>query len=313
MKKVFTFIFFITLLMFLLPGCGEKKTPAGISREDSLRTVITKLTDTLIVHYSKRPPAYILAKGKKYYRFRSKSGSFGTELILALNRVDMKNLNRHFPLVIPDTLVKDMLYYAPFPLKINGAAYIPKMLIISQQLQVFAAYEFGCLVKWGPTSTGKQETPTPNGLFHTNWKAKETTSTFNDEWDLKWCFNLDNFVGVSIHQFELPGYPASHSCTRIKAEDAEWFYYWAEQWVVTSDEENIRAYGTPVIIFGEYEYDAPEIWKLIASEPDKAVYNKEKIESLVSQYSGTILSRKVVRDSVIASDKRAKDLKVAKK
>jgi hypothetical protein len=33
--------------------------------------------------------------------------------------------------------------------------------------------------------------------FFTNWKAEETTSTFN-EWDLKWNFNIENKEGVGF-------------------------------------------------------------------------------------------------------------------
>lgn len=310
--KIIIYFLTIVILTFFSTGCSSKK-PIQPSREDSLRVLITKKTDTLIAHYSKRPPHYKLFKLRRTGQLKSKFGYFGEEVILELNRIDKKNLQLTKPIVVPDTIVKDFLYYSPFPLKVTTAAYIPKMIIISQQIQAFAAYEFGCLVRWGAVSTGKQETPTRGGLFHTNWKAKETTSTFNDEWDLKWYFNLDNFEGVSIHQFELPGYPASHACTRMKAEDAEWIYYWADQWIVTSDEENIRAYGTPVIIYGEYEYEKPEIWKLIAARPEEVIISSGKMESIISQYSGTIRSRKVKRDSVIAADKRLKTVQTAHK
>jgi hypothetical protein len=30
------------------------------------------------------------------------------------------------------------------------------------------------------------------GFSFTNWKAEETTSTFDDEWDLRWNFNIEN-------------------------------------------------------------------------------------------------------------------------
>jgi hypothetical protein len=54
--------------------------------------------------------------------------------------------------------------------------------------------------------------------FFTNWKAEETTSTFNDE-GLKWNFNIANKLGVGFHQYSLPGYP-SHSCLRLQERDA---------------------------------------------------------------------------------------------
>jgi hypothetical protein len=58
----------------------------------------------------------------------------------------------------------------------------------------------------GPTKWGEKH-KTPTGLF-SNWKAEETTSTF-DEWDLRWNFNIENKLGVGWHQYSLQGYPAS--------------------------------------------------------------------------------------------------------
>lgn len=307
--RLFIASLFIThiILLFLFTGC-KKETIIDYNqlREDSLRTLVTKRTDSLQNIFNKRPPKYSVLKLKRKSQLSSKFGYSGEELILTLNRIDKKFLRGRDTLVVPDTIVKNFLYYSPLPLKINGAVSIPKLIVIAQQIQAFGAYEYGNLVKWGPTSTGKKETPTKNGLLHTNWKAKETTSTFNDEWDLKWYFNLDNFEGVSIHQFELPGFPASHACARMHAEDAEWIYNWAEQWIVTDDDENIRAYGTPVIIFGEYDFDSPKIWLNMADDQDKAVISKEKMESLVNSYAGTIMARKHIRDYVIAEKKRTK-------
>jgi hypothetical protein len=39
--------------------------------------------------------------------------------------------------------------------------------------------------------------------FFTNWKAEETTS--DDEWDLRWNFNIENKLGVGWHQYSLQG------------------------------------------------------------------------------------------------------------
>jgi len=172
--------------------------------------------------------------------------------------------------------------------------------MVSQKVQAFAAYQLGNLVLWGPTSTGKEETPTPNGLFHTNWKAEETISTFDDEWVLKWSFNIDNFEGVSLHQYEMPGYPASHSCVRLYAKDAEWIYNWADQWIVTADEESIRAYGTPVIIFDEYDFDSPKPWGELVNNPDETKISVADVEDQLDDYLDLILERKKKRIELIA-------------
>jgi hypothetical protein len=47
-----------------------------------------------------------------------------------------------------------------------------------------------------------------NWVFFFELEAEETTSTFDDEWDLRWNFNIENKLGVGWHQYSLPGYPA---------------------------------------------------------------------------------------------------------
>jgi hypothetical protein len=49
---------------------------------------------------------------------------------------------------------------------------------------------------------GSEKHKTPTGLF-SNWKAEETTS--DDEWDLRWNFNIENKLGVGWHQYSLQG------------------------------------------------------------------------------------------------------------
>src|SRR6185436_9183186 len=124
-----------------------------------------------------------------------------------------------------------------------------------------AAYDSGRLVRWGPTSTGKRATPTPAGLFFANWKAKQTRSTENDEWILNWYFNFDNARGVSFHEYAMPGYPASHACVRLLAEDAKWIYDWADQWKVSRNGRGVIRWGTPVVVFDDYDYKAPPPWR----------------------------------------------------
>lgn len=304
-----TYCIVFTLLTFLLfPSCKreEKQVMTG---EDSLRVKLTQISDSLAKEYSLRPPSYKILYPKRsnsYLSLVNKYGYNGTDIILNLNRLDRKNLRRKDTLVVPDTFVTDRKYYSPFPLKVEKAFKIPKLLVISQKIQAFAAYRYGNLILWGPASTGKDETPTPNGLFHTNWKAEETISTFNDAWKLRWYFNLDNFEGVSLHQYEMPGYPASHSCVRLREKDAEWIYNWAEQWMVTADEEDVVAYGTPVIIFGEYDFDSLKPWKELASDPESATVSLSELEDEIDDYLNLIIERNKKRIELIAKQDSVK-------
>lgn len=218
-------------------------------------------------------------------------------LIYVLNRTDSRYLNRQDSVLLPDTFLTDINKYCPFPLKDDSLTSIQKIIIISYELQLFAAYENGVLVRFGPVSMGKRSTPTPTGLFHTNWKAKRTISTIDEEWIMNWYFNLDNFQGVSMHEYDLPGYPASHACIRMLQEDAKWNYYWSQQWILEND-VTIAAYGTPVIIYGEYPFGKRRPWRNLTVNPDTLHITNEELYDIYGEYISLIHSRQTQRDSL---------------
>jgi lipoprotein-anchoring transpeptidase ErfK/SrfK len=224
---------------------------------------------------------YAIKGVKPLAQLKTEIGEENLEAILKLNRVDATHLRLGDTLVIPEP-VTDLIDLSPFPREVEMARDIPRLLFVSRRVQAFGAYEFGRLVRWGPTSTGKRSTPTPAGLYHTNWRSKATRSTVNSAWLLRWYFNLDNAKGISIHEYELPGYPASHSCVRLLADDAAWFYGWADEWKLSADHRQVVAYGTPVIVFGEYIYGETPPWKRLATDHcATAVTNVELEETLL--------------------------------
>jgi hypothetical protein len=172
-----------------------------------------------------------------------------------LNRADLKHLSRLEKLVIPSEW-RDEADYSPFPVEYAAAAAEPKLLIVDQPSQAFAAYEYGRLVHWGPTSTGRKAKPTPAGRYHLNWRARSRTSTLSGEWRLNWYFNFHNLRGLAFHEFDLPGMPASHACVRLLARDAMWIYNWGQSWKLDGNGK-LAAPGTPVIILGNYDFTAP--------------------------------------------------------
>jgi L,D-transpeptidase catalytic domain len=223
-----------------------------------------KPTDTLPGSY--RSFAIGVGTGKRTLsQLKSEIGEEAMAVVLKLNRLDADHVRSGVTLVIPEK-IEELISYSPFPRELETAREIPKLLFVSRRVQAFGAYEFGRLVLWGPTSTGKKETPTPAGLYHTNWKAKATRSTVNTEWLLPWYFNIDNKTGISFHQYELPGAPASHGCVRLLADDASWIYSWADQWTLSSDGRRVEANGTPVIVFGNYAYGYQPPWKLLVTD-----------------------------------------------
>lgn len=210
-------------------------------------------------------------------------GSENLSSVLSLNRIDQKHFQKDMVIVYPSRY-DDLFSLSSFPRFIPELSQTPKILFISQKIQEFGAYEYGNLVRFGGISTGKKSTATPNGLFYTNWKGKEVISTANDEWILKWNFNIDNLNGIGIHEYELPGYPASHSCIRLSASDAEWFYNWALQWKLSKDGSTVLEKGTPVILFGEFDYTQTAPWKRLAEDPYIMTISNQDIQKELSTF-----------------------------
>ena len=222
--------------------------------------------------------------GRPFRRLVRELGPDRLTLLLKLNRVDLEHLRAGDTLYLPSDSLVGPLEAAPFPGRVPALDSFPKFLLVAQEIQAFAAYELGHLVFWGPTSTGKRSTPTPNGFFHTTWKAKETRSTDNEAWLLKWYFNFENFRGVSFHQYDLPGQPASHACVRLLAEDAEWIYRWADQWRLTKDGATVVVPGTPVLVFGDYRFGEPGPWRRLGDNPAAASVTAEAIAAAMASW-----------------------------
>ena len=310
----------VPLLASVIAGTGRKsdslpavaqagELPAADSEDSKNRLPSTQLsTSTLAsdipVSISRPAPSkdfdvFKVKTRKSISELESRLGPDAFTATLKINRIDKKHIRVGDLLVIPNASA-DLVNLAPFPNELAAARTIPKLLLVSRRVQAFGAYESGKLVRWGPTSTGKKSTPTPAGLYHTNWKAKTTRSSVNASWVLPWCFNLDNFSGVSFHQFDLPGYPASHGCVRLLEEDAKWIYDWAEQWKLSNTDRFLLAVGTPVIIFGDYSYGEKPLWKRLADDPSASAISIAESETALNQHLATIDTK--ARPSVTAPD-----------
>jgi len=187
-------------------------------------------------------------------------------VIYAINRIEASQVRIGKSIVIPDTLFNDIFSYSPFPKKLGLVSGIPKTVLISQRVQGFALYENGNLIKWGPLSSGKKSTPTPNGLHYGNYKAKRKISSVDEAWILPYYFNFMNFEGVGVHQYALPGYPASHACVRLYMDDAQYIYDWAKQWELNSNGQKVLRNGTPFMVFGAYDYENESPWLQLATD-----------------------------------------------
>ncbi len=268
--------------------------------------VSCKKSDTTRITENKEPKKTIEYKKLKSVSFQiqntkewlktNEADSSKLNIVYALNRTDKANFKKLDSVVIPVDFSGDLVYYLPFPLHVNALEGISKIIIFSYPTQTFAAYKNGELVYTGPTNMGRKADPTPTGLFFTNWKAEKTTSTFNDEWDLKWNFNIENKLGVGFHQYELPGYPASHSCLRLLEKDAKFLYKFADEWILR-DKENIKVKGTPVVVFGSYDFDGPKPWLQLTSNPKVLNIPEAEIEKQTKPFIQEILENQTLRET----------------
>jgi hypothetical protein len=208
--------------------------------------------------------------------------------VLKINRIDEKHA-RGRTLLIPDSIGPE-LGYSPLPDSLPSLDRIPKFVLVSRRVQAFGAYENGKLVRWGPTSTGKEATPTDSGLFFTNWKSKRAISTDDPSWILDWYVNFIALKGVAFHEYELPGRPASHGCVRLLEVDARWMFRWADQWVPGRGRA-VKEYGTPVLVTGDYDYRASAPWTRLAEDAGADRVTTEEVEAALRPHLGIIAAR----------------------
>ena len=280
MKKVALILNISIALLFV--GCKQENKTESTEKE-----VIIKQRN------EPKKTSYRLESAKDWL---SKNASDSTKfhIAYAVNRTDATNFKKMDSVVIPDDLTGDIEFYLPFPVKVSALKDINKIVFFSYPTQTFAAYEKGELVYTGPTNMGREKDKTPTGLFFTNWKAEETTSTFDDEWELRWNFNIENKLGVGWHQYTLPGYPASHSCLRLQEQDARKLYDWADQWEL-SNPETVKVKGTPVIVFGTYDFKAPKPWLELVKNPKVLTISENEIENVAKPFVESIMKEQKIR------------------
>lgn len=275
-------------MMALFTQCAEQepKTPASSNDTTAAkpgRAPINRPKPAADITY-RLVPAKAWLKANK-----ADSTSSYQHLISTINRIDRSNMASLDSILVPSDSTADIAWYLPFPHHVKGLEEIRKIIFFSYPSQTFGAYEYGELVYTGATNMGRKKDPTPEGLYYTNWKAEETTSTFNDEWELKWNFNIENKLGVGWHQYALPGYPASHSCLRLLEKDARYLYDWADQWKIKGTDE-ILAKGNPVVVFGSYPFGGKKPWLELVSNPRALDISEATLEGLIAAKKSEILA-----------------------
>lgn len=247
-----------------------------------------------------------------YSEFEKKYTPQERYTILALNRLDAKNRRNADTLVIPAEIDSTLMSYSPFPIQLDVLSKVKKFVIFSYPIQAYGVYSNGNLVKWGPTSMGKKSSQTTRGLTFANWKKKLAISTVKSEWKLPYNFNIHNLGGIGWHEYDLPGYPASHSCLRLLRKDAMWLYSYADTWILNPGGATTKAKGTPVMVFGDYQWGGQKPWRKLLTDPNANNISVEEMEKLLCPLVEKMLKEQTNREQVADSIAQSKALEAQK-
>jgi len=110
----------------------------------------------------------------------------------------------------------------------------PQRVVVSLTDQRAYLYRGGELVAVSTISTGKDEKPTPTGIFAVLDKKPFYRSKKYDNAPMPWMQRIDDY-GIALHAGFNPGYPASHGCVRLPVAFAKKLY-------------SVTGVGTPVYI-----------------------------------------------------------------
>lgn len=204
----------------------------------------------------------------KYRKADSNMSAYRT--FTTLNRKELRFIRVGSSVVVPDTILKDLKAYSVFPQYYPGAANIPKLIMVSNRFMSYACYENGKLIRFAACNPGKEKTPSYPGRYAMNWKDKLHRSSIDSSWVMPFTFNFHSEAGSAFHQFEMPGYPASHSCIRQFIEDAEWLFSWGRGIRKDSTGKLMPMSGTPVVIIDHYNFnkDKGRLWMKVHSNKD---------------------------------------------
>jgi len=110
----------------------------------------------------------------------------------------------------------------------------PQRVVVSLSDQLAYLYRGDRLVAVSTISSGKDEKPTPVGIFSVLDKRPMYRSKKYDNAPMPWMQRIDQY-GVALHAGFNPGVPASHGCVRLPSAFAKRLY-------------SVTDIGTPVYI-----------------------------------------------------------------
>jgi len=110
----------------------------------------------------------------------------------------------------------------------------PQRVVISLSDQLAYLYRGDTLMAVSTISSGKDEKPSPTGIFSVLDKRPFYRSKKYDNAPMPWMQRIDQY-GIALHGGFNPGYPASHGCIRLPVAFAKKLY-------------SVTDIGTPVYI-----------------------------------------------------------------
>jgi lipoprotein-anchoring transpeptidase ErfK/SrfK len=96
----------------------------------------------------------------------------------------------------------------------------PERVVISLSDQLAYLYRGNTLMAVAAVSSGKDEKPTPTGIFSVLDKKPFYRSKKYDNAPMPWMQRIDNY-GIALHAGHNPGEPASHGCVRLPSAFAK--------------------------------------------------------------------------------------------
>ncbi len=110
----------------------------------------------------------------------------------------------------------------------------PERVVIGLSDQLAYVYRGDTLMAVATISTGRDDKPSPTGIFSVLDKQPFYRSKKYDNAPMPWMQRIDQY-GVALHGGFNPGYPASHGCIRLPVAFAKKLY-------------SVTDIGTPVFI-----------------------------------------------------------------
>lgn len=255
------------VFIWLCFSCGENDLPKDMEEKDLTTSVEEEEIDECEERFLELDTFpeinYTSIKIKDYAQFLEIKEKFGytednkwaNKAFITINRREFYFLKIGDSVIVPDTIIPDMRAYSVYPPYYCDAKNIPKLIVVSNKYQCYAAYENGVLVRFAAANTGKERTPTYPGRYALVWKDLKRRSSLDSNWVLPYTWNFHRYAGNAFHQFEMPGKAVSHSCVRQFLSDAKWLYSWGSGVKVDTNNQQIWLSGTPVIIQDMFDYD----------------------------------------------------------